>query len=277
MSEESVPDPVVEPDPEPEGVIEVPGHGKVVPVGALSAERKRARETTEAKVRAEYEPLKAKAARADQLEADLTLLQPHIDHLRKHPELMQEQKAPDIPSVSDEEAEKEARDLELFTPTGLDLPRAKRIIAKRRAEVSAVAKEAAREAIAPYAASSATQQSRSNFGWAASQKNTDGSPLVDVNELARVWATFPPELTANPDVAKVVLKAAIGESVMTGKAPRRSEQEPVFSEVPGGNAPGGYRISQMERSVAKVAGLSEKAFSDLAKQYKPDAHNILGD
>ena len=275
MSEPEVaPSPV--PEPEPEGVIDVQGK-KMVPVDALIAERERATKKGEEKARAELEPLKAKAAQADQLAADLQALQPHIAYLQKHPEVMQRPFEPDTPTVSDEEAEKEARDLELYTPTGLDLARAKRIIAKRRAEVSQVATQAAKEAVEPYAQSSFTAAARQNFVWAASQKAPDGAPLVETAALAKLWQSFPPELAANPEVAQVILNAAIGETVRTGKRPQRPEHEPVFSEVPGGRHPSEYRMSPLEKSVAKVAGLSEEQFAKHAKEYQPNAVNVLGD
>ena len=161
-----------DPEPEPEGLVEVEVGGqkvKMAPVGVIAAERKRAREKTEQTLRAEFEPVKQKAAEADRLAADLATLQPHIEYLQKHPELTQQAQAPDVLSVSDEEAEKEARELELYTPTGLDVTRAKRIIAKRRAETKQVAAAAAKEAIQPYAQSSFTAAARQNFVWAASQ------------------------------------------------------------------------------------------------------------
>lgn len=277
MNEPAVTPPLVPAaDPEPEGIVDVQGK-KMVPVDALIAERERATKKGEEKARAEIEPLKVKAAQADQLAADLQALQPHIDYLNKHRELFDRPAEPDTPTVSDEEAEKEARDLELYTPTGLDIPRAKRIIAKRRAEVSAVAKQAAQEAVQPYAQSSFTAAARQNFVWAASQKGPDGAPLVDTQELAKLWQSFPPELAANPEVAQIILNAAIGETVRSGKRPQRPDQEPVFSETPGGRHQGEYRMSALEKSVAKVAGISEDQFAKRAKEYQPDAVNVLGD
>ena len=64
---------VTQPDPEPEGAIEVDLAGskqKMVPVGAVIAERKRASEKAKADAEKEYEPIKAKAAQADQLAAE---------------------------------------------------------------------------------------------------------------------------------------------------------------------------------------------------------------
>lgn len=259
-------DPV--PEPEPEGVVDVQGR-RMVPVDALIAERGRVKDATEKKVREEYEPLKAKAAEADRLATDLAALQPHIDYLRKHPELLQAQPVPDIPDISTDDAEKYARRYELYTPTGLDIPRAKQIIADNRAETKRIAQDAAREFAAPAAA-------RQNFIWAASQKGPDGLPLVDPNDLATVWQTFPPELAANPDVARVILEAAIGRAVRSGRH-GSAPAEPQFTEAPGGSRVGGFAISRVEQKVARALGMSEKQYADAAKGYQPDAVNILGD
>ena len=275
MSEPEVTPPASPTEPEPEGVVDVQGR-KMVPVDALIAERERATKKGEEKARAELEPLKAKAAQADQLASDLQALQPHIQYLQQHPEVMQRPAEPDTPTVSDEEAEKEARDLELYTPTGLDIPRAKRIIAKRRAEVSAVAKQAAQEAVQPYAQSGFTATATQNFVWAASQKSPDGTPFVNTDELASVWRSLPAELAANPDVAQLILDSVIGRSVRR-RHPSRPDRDPLFSEVPGGRAPDEYKMSALEKSVAKVAGLSEQEFTKRAKEYQPDAVNVLGD
>lgn len=282
---EGTQEPVVDPqaDPEPEGVIEVEHGGqkiKVAPVGVISAERKRARESTEQKIRAEFEPLRAKAAQADQLQADLQALAPHIDYLNRNPELLAKQpQQPDVPQVPDEEAEKFARDYELYTPngTGLDLNRAKRIIAKQQTAISQAARQAAQEAVQPMVQTTAAAAAKNNFLWAASQKSADGSPLVDAQELLKTWATFPPELAAQPEVAQLILDSVVGRTVRSGRRPQRAENEPMFSEPAGGGQGVGYQISTPERRLAQNVGLTEKQWADTAKQYRPDDVNILGD
>lgn len=277
MTEQNLetPAPDVTPEPEPEGLVEVHGHGKVVPLAALTAERERIRTATEAKIRAEYEPVKAKADQADKLAADLEAIRPHIEYLQKHPELTARQE-PAVPEVSDEKAEKFARDYELFTPTGLDLARAKRIIANQEKETKAAALAAAHEAVAPMARMSAAQQAQQNYIWAAQQVGPDGQPLVDAQDLAAVFREFPPELAANPDVAKVILEAAIGRTVRSGKHVTRPGQEPTFTEPAGGGREG-YRPSDLERKVARAAGLTDKQWTEHAKGFQPDASNVLGD
>lgn len=276
MAEEITPAQTPTPEPEPEGVVEVQGQ-KFVPVSALVAERTRARDATEERLRKEFEPLKEKAAKTDQLAADLDALRPQLDYLREHPELFEPK--PDAgPQISDEEAEKYARRFELYTPTGLDLKRAKHIIADNRTEMARVAHEAAQQAVQPALQATAQQVSRQNFIWAAQQHGVDGRALVDPAVLAAEWAKLPAELTARPEVAQHVLKAAIGEFAMSGKRqPAADDREPVFTEVPGGGHGQTYRISDTERKLARTAGLSEQQWSDSAKQYQPDRLNVLGD
>lgn len=275
MAEPVVVPPVVTPPPEadPEGAIDVQGQ-KFVPVSALVAERNRARETTEERLRREFEPVKAQADQAARVQADLAAIQPQIEYLNQHPELLQP-KADAGPQVSDEEAEKYARRLELYTASGLDTRRAKQIIADNRVEMTRVAHDAAEQAIKPAMQATALQSSRQNFVMLAQRRGADGRPVVSPEALAKQWAKLDPALTANPDVAETVLRIAIGESAMTG-GPGPLEREPLYTEAPGG-ATQPYRMSGMERTMAKTAGLTDQQWTDRAKQYQPDRLNVLGD
>lgn len=180
--------------------------------------------------------------------------------------------------MSADEAERFARHYELYTPTGLDLNRAKRLIADNRKEMAKVARQVAEEAVAPMRQTTALQASRQNFVWAASQRRADGQPLVSPETLAKQWANFPHELTADPQVARVVLAAAIGESLISGHLPIQApEQEPVATEPPGGARYTMPQISAVEQRVARAAGLSEKQYAETAKLYQPGAINTLGD
>ena len=273
-------DPTPTPDPEPEGAIDVDLSGqkqRMVPVSALVAERERVRAAERDKVTKEYEPLRAKADQADRLAADLQTVQPFIQKLRDKPELMKEETSPELAGITDEEAERFARQYELFTPTGVDTNRAKRIIAEQRKEITKVAREAAQEAIRPLAETTSLDKSRQHFMWAAQQRDGSGSPLVDPAILAHEWAKLPAELTAQPQVAEFVLNSAIGVQQRTGKKPPAAPQyEPVFSE-PSGGARAPYQMSPMEQKMAKAQGISEKDWTTRAKDYVPGQVNVLGD
>lgn len=264
-------------DHEPEGTVDVQGK-KMVPVAALVAERERATKKTEEKLRAEFEPTRHKAAQADQLAADLEAARPYLEHIQQHPEILQTQSQRQEPQISDDEAEKVARDYELYTANGLDLPRARRILAKQRTEITFAAQEAARQVIQPVLQGNATQAARQNFIWAATQKGPDGHPLVDPTLLANVWARVPPELAQHQEVARHLLQTAIGEAAMSGhRRPAAPTHDPTFTEAPGGGRGGHYQISDIERKVARTAGINEKDWTSRAQAYRPDAVNVLGD
>lgn len=264
-------------EPEPEGALEVDLGGakqKVVPVGVVAAERKRARESVETKYKGEIEGLKAKADKADKLEADLAQLRPYLEHLQQHPELMKKEETPEIAKIGDEEAERFARHYELYSAQGLDLARAKRIIADQRADTRRVATEAAQEAVRPLAATSATQMSRQNFVWAAQEAQKRG---IDPNVVAQTWSQVPAELSQHPEVAQLLLRASIGDAVFTGKAqPGAPRVEPIFSESPGGQRQT-YQISPLEQKIAQGAGIKESDWTKAAQAYQPDAVNSLED
>lgn len=184
-------------------------------------------------------------------------------------------KPPDPPDVTDDEAERFAKHYELYTANGLDISRAKRMIKDQRDETRRVATEAAQQAVEPLKQTTATQASRQNFVWAASQKDADGNPLVDPTVLAETWANFPAELTAQPEVAKIVLQSVVGHVVMSKpRAPKGPEREPTFSEPSGGRAPA-YTISSLERKVADAAKIAPKDWEARAKNYQPGVPNTL--
>lgn len=271
-------------DPEPEGVVEVevkPGDKRrVVGVDVLVAERKRVAAKTEERFKPELEAAKAHAEENARLKADLAAIQPFVQKLQQRPELMKVDEPDEIKSVTDEEAERTARQYELYTANGLDLPRAKRIIADRRKEMATVAEETAKKVVQPYAKSSAKQAATQTYVWAASQKGPDGRPLADPKILADIWAYAMdenPEYAANPQNASALLLVAIGQGVVTGKQPPSAPtQDPLMTE-PAGGGHGAYQITPLERRMAQNAGLSEAEWTKRAKDFQPDAVNVLGD
>jgi hypothetical protein len=266
-------------EPEPEGVVEHQGQ-RMVPVSVLAAERKRVRETTAAAVREkELTPLQAKAQEADRLRAALDEVRPIIDHVRQHG-----LPAPPKPStieqqISEEEAAAEARDLELYDArTGQpDVARARRIIARRRQETQSAANQAAQAAIGPITSQTAQSASKQNFVNMAMQRDANDQPLVDAKVLAELWAALPAELTAHPEVGDLVLNAAIGKSIRTTGRVARPERGPIVSEPSGGRAAPTWQMDRMAKNIAQQAGISEKAFSEAGKTYRPGDVNVIGD
>lgn len=272
-----------EPDEsEPEGVVEVQGR-RMVDVSVLAAERRRAREIAERGVRErEVAPLQQQAQDAAQLREALAAARPYVELVRQHPELLQApEPLPLEQQISDEEALAEARDLELYEAgTGqLDVTRARRIIAKRRTEAYEAAQQVAQSVVAPHARQTATAASGQNFAWAAGQRDAAGQPLVDHRLLAELWAPFhqqAPELAADPQVAEVLLDAAIGRQLRLHQrgSPGR---EPIYSEAAGGRPQGTFPINDVGRKLAKAAGMTEKQFHEAGKGYNPTGTSVIGE
>ena len=265
----------VDDDAEPEGVVEVTPGRRMVDVSVLAAERKRVREATAHQIREkELTPLQQKAQEADALREALNAARPYVDLVKQHPELLQTPAPqPAEAAISDDEAAQEARDLQLFDATSqLDVKTAKKIIARRRAEVMATAQQAAQQAIAPYAQSSAEQASRQNFAQMAQLTGSDGQPLVDPRILAEEWVQLPVELTQNPQVAEVVLERAIGKSLRQGKSRQAVLRSPVFSEASGGRQAGGpVVLTPLDRKL----GLTEKDLKESAKGFVAGGVSVI--
>jgi hypothetical protein len=232
-------------EPEPEGVVEVQGQ-KLAPVSAIVAERERVRNTERERAAKERETLQQQLSQTQQqtqqLHAELEALK--AAHAPK---------PPDIPDVSDEEAESFARHYELYTPQGLDTTRAKRLIKDRRDETRRVAQEAAQHAVRGPQEEIFRQASKQNFIWAANQRDASGNPLVDPKALAEQWAQLPAELTAKPEVAQHLLKTVAGEMLMQGKRPPTAPQtEPMFTEAAGGRRAAPYVPSAIEKRLERL-------------------------
>lgn len=275
----AAPEPVedVDDDAEPEGAVEVAPGRRMVDVSVVAAERKRARELAAKEIREkELEPLKAKAAEADTLRQTIESFRPIVEAARA--QLQQQQQPPEPTyeeSVTHDEAEAEARDLELFDPTTgkPDIARATRIIAKRRQEAAYVGQQAAQQAMAPIARQTAEQAQRTLFAQMAQELGADD--ILSPSELAQQFVELGPELTQHPQVARVALERAIGRAYLakraqTGRAPSRA---PVVSESPGGQRPTGPVFTDH----AKRLGLSEADVKSAAKTFNPGGVSQIGE
>lgn len=259
---------------EPEGTVEVQGR-RMVDVGVVAAERKRAREAAEKKIReSEVAPLKAQADRAAQLEQALNAAKPYVDFLQARPELMKPQApTPEEDRISEDEAATFARDYELFAPTGQpDIARAKKILARESRKTSEAARLAAQEAVAPVRQTAAEQASRANFAQMAQRVNEQGEPLVDPKVLAEEWVALAPELTADSRVAQVVLEKAIGKMILSGQRPQKPQRAPVFTESPGGRQ-AGAGLTDLDKKL----GFSEKELKTLTTGFVPGGVSVIGE
>jgi hypothetical protein len=159
----------------------------------------------------------------------------------------------------------------------LDVGRAKRIIADNRSEMKRVATQAADEAVGPVRSEAAKAAAREQFVRVATEANSQGLLSDPVSEaMVARYKVLPPELTALPEVADLLLSASIGDAVRAGKkrvaAPSK---EPVFSESPGGQRGTGYTISNIEKKVADSRGISHADWEKAAKTYQPGQPNRL--
>lgn len=263
-----------EDDAEPDGVLQV-GDKRLVDVSVVAAERKRARELAEKKVReTELAPLQEKAKEIDSLKAAVAELRPYADFLKQHPHLMQQPPpAREEDSITDEQAATYARRYELFDAQSgqPDIKRAKAIIADHRKEQADIAKQAAQEAIAPLQAQTAEQATRDNFLQAIQYVKDDD--IVTPELVAQQFAELGTHLTQHPQVARVALERAIGRAYLERRqGSRRPARAPVLSESPGGQAP--QSVPFTER--AKKMGLSEADLKSAHKTFKPGDVSEIG-
>lgn len=186
----------------------------------------------------------------------------------------------EVHDVSDEDAEKYARRYELYTPQGLDISRAKQIIADNRVETARIAKEAAEQAVAPVQEQTAKQAAREQFLRIATVKGPDGHPLIDsdeaAKELAAEFVKLPPQLAMLPEVADHVLDSVLGMRARSRRSqPKPPEREPLVSESPGGPRSPAYTISNLEKKVADARGIAHGEWEKTAKTYQPGVPNVL--
>ena len=267
-------------EPEPEGTITIP-QGKVVPLGAVQAERGKRKEAEKQlnALQAELQALKPKAERYDEAAQYLQQAQPIIEAIRNRPDLVAQAKNPpkqEQPKgpLTDEQALATAKALDLFKADGAhDVDRAQEI-AKVFAGVSA---QQAQAAVAPFHQQTVMQQSMANRNYILSLKDPAGNALVDPQELDKVWRDVPPDMTARPEVANVLYLTALGLQTQSGKTPKQPLSPPLVTESLGGSKPGPETLSHVDEAFLRASSMDKKTFVATRERWKPGVSNSLED
>lgn len=257
-------------DTEPEGTIVNPNGEKLVPLSALAAKRQEA--TTAKAALAEKEALIAslqeKATKYDQVAGEWQAVQPLIQQLKNG---QQPPQAPQAPQVN-EQALNYAKYLDLYKADGTpDVDRAQRIMDLNAAQ----ARETAQQMVQPLYQHSAQQQSALLRERVASQAAPNGI-VVDRAILDQIWSMVPAEMSARPEVAAMLWRQALADTVLSGKykAPVTAPPPPVQTESLGGSAPV-RELSQVDRNMIQAAQIKPSEYEKTAANYKPGASNSL--
>lgn len=249
------------PDPQEAEAVEVGGE-KMVPLSVLLETRREAK------------ALKEAAARGQAAEQYAAQAKPYMDFLAANPHILQQPSNTPAPTGADPEVEALARELDLYTPKGeLDTARASKIIDRQQR----IAQQAAAAAVRPVREQTAQQQSAANFQRAAAVKLPDGS-TVDPNALAQVWAGMPAELSADPQVATVLLAVAAGAARFNGRpqvAP--PGRPPLHTEDTGGTVRARPALSALDKRIIANRGMKEEDFHKATANFVKGRTNVIED
>jgi hypothetical protein len=271
---ETPPPPVQSADDAEVETIVNPNGEKLVPLGALAGAREKARAEKEARERLEAElaPLREKASRLDQIKGEWDAAQPALQHARSLQQQQQQQQKAAGP-LSEQEAIEYAKDLDLYKTDGTpDIARAQRLAARQEA----LAEKQAQRYVQPLQQASAQQQSAANLQVVSTWKDATGA-TVDPAILRELWQTMPAEMTAQPNIAAVMYRVAIGETVLRGKhkAPT-TPPPPVVETAPlGGGGNTRAELSSVERSFISAVDMKPKDYEDISSRFKPGERNSL--
>lgn len=260
------PAPVAAADADPEGTVVNPGGEKLVPLSAVSALRQEKQA-----LKQQIEQLRPKAEKVDQVVAEWQAAQPLIQRALYQPQ------APPPPApagpLSDQEAVEYAKELDLYTPEGKpDTGRAQRIAARNES----LAERKAQAMVAPLHAQTADAQSNANL--AAAIAHADKQKMgVDPGILRQVWSIVPKEMSARPDVAGVLWRVALAESVMAGnfRAPVNAPPPPVMTESVGGDRSKPAALTATAQAFRQAADITPKEYEKIASRYEPGKANSL--
>lgn len=265
------PPPSDPPADDPEGTIEGSGGVKFVPLNAVVELRGKVRESKtalEAKD-AEIAALRDKATKFDQVSGEWQAAQPLIQALKNGTYQPRTASAPQV----NQAAIDTAKDLDLYTADGKpDVERAQKILDRQ----TALAREQAQQLVQPLYQNTAQSQSAANFEQAANFKDKSGFQ-VDRATLQTIWNQVPPELSMRPEVASILWRQAVAETVLQGKfRPGVAPPPPVqHTESLGGGAPTRAEMSAAERNFASAVGMKTGEFEKISANFKPGERNAL--
>lgn len=267
------PEPVASEDTEPEGVVVNPNGEKLVPLNVVADLRGKVRETKsalEAKD-AEIAALKDIKAKYDQVAGEWQAVQPLIQQLKNQPPPPPATPKPAGP-LSPQDAIEYAKDLDLYKADGTpDVDRAQRLAARQQT----LAQQSAQQLVQPIYAHTAQQQSRLQLEQMAQMKGPNGI-AVDRGTLEQIWGMIAPEMSARPEVAAMLWRQALAETVLNGKykAPVTAPPPPVQTESLGGTAPV-RELSQIDRNMMQAATIKPKEYETISANFKPGQSNSL--
>lgn len=234
---------------------------KMVPLSALIA-AKRENKAHSKRIK-ELEPV---AARVTDIESQLGAARPYIDAIVTNPRLKAEAlravngTRPTNPEHAAEEVDPDlvayAEDMGLYLADGVtpDAQRAGRVIAR----LDNRNRRTTEEAVRPFAGMALSQKAEANITAAMNKVDADGVPYATPEGLREAAKSMPANLLADPSVADLILRVAIGIDRMAGRTPKATE-EPLFLQSAGGRNSRGPSVDPELAKWMKDNGVDEKA------------------
>jgi hypothetical protein len=254
-------------EPEPEGTIEIP-QGKVVPLGAVQAERAKRKEAERlaSEKDAKIAELSQKAQAYDEAKGYLDQARPIIEEIR------QKKNQPTQPAPeADQRLINYAKEFDLFDAAGKpDVARAKRILDFHTSEAQRIAQQA----VAPILQTEAQRQAAQMYHHYVNQPEVNGFK-IDANTLAKVWNTVPPEIAVQPGVAEVLYNTALGLQLRSGHKPTQAPPPPLVSESVGAGKPTETTLTSLDERFLQASGMKPSDFKETRERYKPGQNNSL--
>lgn len=257
--------------------IEVPDGDKLVPLSAVTNLRqklKAAKAGTEeaAALKQQLEQAQQQLQATAPLAEAFRALQQAQQHQQQAPQPQQPQ-GPTAEEVS--ELEEIARDFDFYKVDGtLDVDKAKRVQARESKRAQSIAQAQ----VQPLVTNTLQQRAVHNLQRAKATTHPVTKQGVDpqiLDALAQKIAEQPNGLQtlADPDSMKQLWLNAYALSTFQAQAPAAQTPQPVaqvvaplLTEAAGGQVTGAAKpLSDMEKRAAKEAGLTEKAYQDMAK------------